>query len=208
MTALNEQVLVLNKNFTAIGIATVKRALCMLLGGVAEAVDVERAADGRDHRYSTYDFDSWVELSEFRDEFERDQYSFIQCVRMRLAAPLIVRLTGYGEYRKIKPRLSRRNIFARDDNTCQYCGKKTKLSELSIDHVVPKSRGGKLEWTNVACACTKCNVKKANRTPKEAAMKLIKVPRAPMHAFGVAKVGHWSWKHFVDEAYWCVELRD
>jgi len=208
MTALAEAVLVLNKNYAAIEVANARRAICLMYKGIAEAVDVEH--DGVNEKFYTYDFDSWREVSEFRAEFERDKYRWIKGVRYNIAVPSIVRLTDYSAFRKMEPKLTRRNLFARDKNTCQYCGKRAKTSELSIDHVTPKSRGGKLEWPNVVCACVKCNVKKANRTPKEAGMRLIRKPIVPKRAFVVSVPADrsMSWKHFIDAAYWNVELKD
>jgi 5-methylcytosine-specific restriction endonuclease McrA len=75
--------------------------------------------------------------------------------------------------------LSRKNIIRRDNYRCQYCGKKT--STLTIDHVIPKSRGGTDTWDNLVAACVKCNNKKGNRTPSEANMPLLKKPRKPNH---------------------------
>ncbi|MFZ9098645.1 MAG: HNH endonuclease, partial [Burkholderiaceae bacterium] len=73
----------------------------------------------------------------------------------------------------------RRNIFARDGSRCQYCGKRFPTSELSIDHVVPRSQGGKTTWTNVVTACRGCNHRKGNRTPEQARMPLLYVPYVP-----------------------------
>lgn len=201
MTALSEQVLVLNRNYSAIEVTDAKRALCLMFKGVAEAVDVEQ-----NKRFYNYDFKSWTELSEFKAEFEQDQHRWVRCVRDVIAIPEVIRLLGYAEYRRREPKMTRRNVFLRDKNICQYCGKRFKTSELSLDHIVPKSRGGKLTWDNIVCACVKCNTHKADRTPREAHMKLIKVPRAPKSQFGIPRMRFVSWKHFVDAAYWNTEL--
>lgn len=74
---------------------------------------------------------------------------------------------------------SRNNIFIRDDYTCQYCGKKLNREELTLDHVYPKSRLGPDIWENLVTCCKECNQKKANKTPKEAKMKLLKRPIRP-----------------------------
>ena len=90
--------------------------------------------------------------------------------------PLVIRLLNYIKYytKNISP--TRNRIYKRDDNQCVYCGSK---KQLTIDHVLPKSRGGKNEWTNLVTCCFKCNVKKANRTPEEANMKMTQVPYVP-----------------------------
>ena len=98
----------------------------------------------------------------------------------------------------------------RDGNRCQYCGHKFSSSELSLDHVIPLSRGGRSNWENVVCACLSCNVKKGNRSPHEASMKLIAQPKKPrwhpVGHFGSNKV-HPSWRNFLDLAYWNTELK-
>ena len=104
---------------------------------------------------------------------EDDSHNIWQDVK----APTVIRLRQFIRvpYRDIP--LSRKNIFQRDNNCCQYCGQKNK--KLSIDHVIPRSRGGKDNWENVITACLHCNVKKGNRTPEEAKMPLIKKPFIP-----------------------------
>lgn len=96
--------------------------------------------------------------------------------------PTVIRLRQFVRvpYRQVP--LTRRNIFHRDDHTCQYCG--CGHTTLSIDHVLPRSRGGSDTWENVATACLPCNVRKANRTPREAAMPLIRQPRRPSSSLG------------------------
>ena len=74
---------------------------------------------------------------------------------------------------------TRKNVWERDDGVCQYCGKELKLSEMTFDHVIPKVQGGKTRWDNIVSACLKCNTKKADKTPAQAGMKLLKRPIAP-----------------------------
>lgn len=95
-----------------------------------------------------------------------------------IPVPSVIRLTNYIRvpYREIP--LSRKNVLHRDDYTCQYCGKKMS-SSLTVDHIIPKSRGGRHYWDNVVTACLRCNNKKGNKTPKEANMSLIKSPKVP-----------------------------
>src|SRR5947208_16898797 len=85
----------------------------------------------------------------------------------------------YDRRSKQAMKFNRRNILARDNNQCQYCGKKFPTSELSLDHVVPRSQGGASTWENIVCACVACNVKKGGRTTKEANMHLIRQPEKP-----------------------------
>jgi 5-methylcytosine-specific restriction endonuclease McrA len=108
-------------------------------------------------------------------------------------------------------KFNRRNIFARDGNHCQYCGRKFPTAELSLDHVIPRSRGGKTTWTNVVCCCLSCNVKKGGRAPSQAGLKLqnkpVKPRRSPVVHVELSSSRYRSWKQFLDHAYWSVELK-
>jgi len=205
-SALNSHVLVLNKHYAAVRVISAKRAFCMLFKEIAEILSVE------DESYNSYDFDSWREISQYRAKYEREHHEWIRCVRFDLAVPRIIRLLSYDRLPRRSVKLNRRNIFARDRSRCQYCGKKFHTSELSLDHVVPRSQGGEVSWTNVVCACVKCNVKKGGRTPAQAHMKLISIPtkptRSPVIALRLTNDKYASWKQFLNAAYWEVELRD
>ncbi len=108
-------------------------------------------------------------------------------------------------------KLNRRNLFARDQNRCQYCGKRYATTELSLDHVIPRSQGGDNSWENIVCACIHCNVKKGGRTPQQAHMTLINHPvkpkRSPVLTIKLSDSKYASWKQFLDFAYWNVELK-
>ena len=80
---------------------------------------------------------------------------------------------------KKEVKFTRHNIFERDHNTCQYCGKVFDRKDLNLDHVIPRDRGGPTTWENIVCSCIKCNTQKANRTPQEAGMHLIRKPKRP-----------------------------
>lgn len=124
-----------------------------------------------------------AELVENRDGYK------IHSVNKSFPFPSVIRLSSYIKvpYKRIE--LSRKNIIRRDGYCCQYCG--TKTHELTIDHVIPKSRGGTDSWENLVSACKICNNKKGNRTPEEAGMPLIARPRKPNHILFI--------KHFVDK---------
>lgn len=204
-SALNSNVLVLNKHYAAIRVISARRAFCMLFKRIAEIVSVE------DEQYLSYDFNSWREVSEIRAKYERDRHEWIRCVRFELAVPRIVRLLIYDRLPRREVKFNRRNIYARDRNRCQYCGKRFPTSELSLDHVVPRRRGGVSNWHNIVCCCVKCNVRKGGRVPKEVGMKLITEPvkprRSPVIALELTGEKYASWKQFLDAAYWNVELR-
>lgn len=110
------------------------------------------------------------------EEYDHDVRSTYLVIKM----PAVVRLLrGFRRHRK-PVKFSRANIYGRDDYSCQYCGKKPPIEELTYDHVIPRSRGGLTNWTNIATACGPCNLKKADRTPAEARMKLRREPRQPV----------------------------
>ena len=205
-SALESHVLVLNKHYAAVRVVSARRAFCLLFKQIAEIVSVE------DESWQSYDFASWREISQLRARYERDHHEWIRCVRFELAVPRIIRLLFYDRLPRRPVKFNRRNIYARDRNRCQYCGRRYPTSELSLDHVVPRSRGGTTDWNNVVCCCVKCNVRKGGRIPSEAGMRLIGEPakprRSPAITLRVTSEKYASWKQFLDAAYWNVELRD
>jgi 5-methylcytosine-specific restriction endonuclease McrA len=208
--ALNANVLVLNKFYQAIRVINVKRAFSLLCREMAEVIHIETDARGQ-AKWHNLNFESWQELSALKKEFEPDEYDWIHTVRFAIAVPRIIRLLGYDKLPRQDVKFNRRNIYARDSNRCQYCGKKFSTTELSLDHVQPKSQGGKTTWDNIVCCCVKCNVKKGGRTPEQAHMHLIVKPtkpkRSPVINIRLADERYSSWKQFLDDAYWTVELK-
>lgn len=209
-SALNANVLVLNRFYQAIRIVNVRRAFTLLCKDLAEVIHIEAAADGG-QQWLNLDFLSWREMSELKREFEPHAFDWIHTVKLPLAVPRIIRLLGYDKLPRQDVKFNRRNIFARDSNRCQYCGKKFHTSELSLDHVIPRSQQGKTSWDNIVCCCIKCNVKKGGRTPVQAHMKLLSKPvkpkRSPVINMRLTDHRYASWKQFLDEAYWTVELK-
>jgi 5-methylcytosine-specific restriction endonuclease McrA len=204
--ALESSVLVLNRLYLAIHVVSAYRAFCLLSKNVAEVVDFE------DGQFVSYDFASWQELSEYRARhFQQVDGDWVRTVKRTIQVPRIIRLLYYDRIPRTSVKFNRRNIFARDNNTCQYCGRRFPTSELSLDHVIPRSRGGESTWENVVCACLECNVRKGGRTPKEAGMTLIRKPekpkRSPILAQKLTQAKYQSWKAFLSEAYWSVELK-
>ena len=205
ITGLDAKVLVLNKLYMAVRIVSARRAFRMLICDQAEVVHVDNG------RYITFDFESWAEISELQREFEPNAHDWVRTVRFEVAVPKVIRLLGYDRLPQQRVKLNRRNLFARDKNRCQYCGRHFPTSELSIDHVVPRSQGGEDSWENLVCACVRCNAKKGGRTPDQAHMKLHKKPirprRNPLVSVRLGNEKYESWKAFLDNAYWSVELR-
>ena len=203
--ALGLSVLVLNRSFMAVHITSVRRAISLLYRHIAEVVHIEEG------QFSAYSIDSWRELSSLHSEFRTPEQDWIRAVGYELQVPRVIRLTSCDRTPKHGLRFNRRNVFARDDNRCQYCGKRFPTSELSLDHVIPRSQGGLTSWENIVCACVRCNVRKGGKTPNEAHMSLIKQPvrpkRSPMLSIKLGNPKYASWKSFVDAAYWTVDLR-
>lgn len=206
-TALNASVLVLNRQYMAVHVVNVRRAFGLLINRLAEVIHVEEG------QFANYDFESWREISELRAAFKENSpdEDWIRSVNFEVCVPRVLRLLYYDRLPRQRLRLNRRNIFARDANQCQYCGKHFPTSELSLDHVLPTCRGGDASWENLVCACVKCNVRKGGRTPQEAGMKLIRKPvkpkRSPLLAMKLGNPKYASWKSFVDAAYWSVDLK-
>lgn len=207
-SSLNSQVLVLNKLWMAVRIVDARRALTLLANEVAEVIRVD------DGSYSGHDFEGWAEVSALRDKFAgpaSQDYEWVRTVRMHIAVPKIIRLLGYDKLPRQEVKLNRRNIYARDRNRCQYCGSHFSTSELSLDHVLPRSQGGGSSWNNLVCCCIRCNAKKGGRTPDQAHMRLIRKPvkpaRNPVISLRLGHDKYASWKQFLDNAYWSVELK-
>ncbi len=208
--SLDGNVLLLNAHYAALRVVSVRRAFTLLFKRdqarqpVAEVVHIE------DGRYVSYNFEGWAELSAFKREFEPAKYDWIRTVRLHLAVPRIIRVLTFAQLPRQDVKFNRRNIFARDGNTCQYCGRRFSTVELSLDHITPRSHGGPTNWENVVCACHACNVKKGGRTPQQAGVYLIRPPvkprRNPVVSIQLSDRRYASWKQFIDQAYWDVEL--
>jgi len=195
--ALQSNVLILNRLYLAIHVVSVRRAFCLLWKGMAEVVNIE------DDNYITYDFESWREISELKETLgERGENDdWILAINFSIQVPRVIRLLNYDRIPRNTVTFSRRNVFLRDGNLCQYCSKRFSIGHLSIDHVIPRSRGGKTTWENVVSACLKCNVRKGGRTPKEAGMKLPCRPsqpkRNPLFSYQLNSSKYACWKKFI-----------
>ena len=140
--ALNANVLVLNRFYQAIRVINVRRAFSLLCRELAEVVHIETDAAGQS-RWQNFNFDGWREISAAQGaNLSPMDYDWIHTVRFQIAVPRIIRLLGYDKLPRQDVKFNRRNIYARDSNRCQYCGKRMPTTELSLDHVVPKSQGG------------------------------------------------------------------
>jgi 5-methylcytosine-specific restriction endonuclease McrA len=203
---LEASVLVLNKLFIAVHIITVRRAFCLLCKDLAEVIHQE------DGQFASYDFATWREVSEYRAKhFRQEDDDWVRTANSEIQVPRVIRLLTYEKLPRQTVKFNRRNIFARDNNQCQYCGKRYPTSELSLDHVIPRSQGGLSSWENIVCACVSCNVRKGGRTPRQAHMSLIRKPekprRSPVLNQKLTHRKYESWKTFLENAYWNVELK-
>jgi 5-methylcytosine-specific restriction endonuclease McrA len=197
---LNQHVLVLNRLWQAVNVCTARRALTLLFQGHAQVV-----LDRNDGSFQTFNFGEWMDLSAQEPHPES-----VRTVSFRLRVPRVILLLVYDHLPKKEVKFTRHNIFERDKNTCQYCGTTCDRKDLNLDHVIPRDRGGPTTWENIVCSCIECNTLKANRTPQEAGMHLIRKPKRPKWRpfvqINFSLNQHDSWKHFVDLAYWNVEL--
>lgn len=157
--------LVLNRSWQPIHVTTVVRALVMLWNDSARVVDPE------DYRF--YTWPEWTALPSVEGR------PCIRSAHARIRVPEVVALQHFDRMPTSAVAFSRRNVARRDHFTCQYCGTQPGVSDLTIDHVVPRAHGGQSSWTNCVAACAACNARKADRTPEQAGMRLRKIPVRP-----------------------------
>ncbi|MBM3822354.1 MAG: HNH endonuclease [Verrucomicrobia bacterium] len=185
-------VLVLNRNWQAMNIRTPQEAFCQMATNVATALEI----DGENH-IRPVTWDEWITLP------IRDGDNAVQTVRGAIRVPTVIVAMNFAKVPKKRPKLCAKTIRERDGNRCQYSGKLLRPDEGSLDHVLPRSRGGKDAWDNLVWADKAVNAKKGNRLPHEAGLQLLTLPRAPKelpvtalirNAYGIV-----DWKMFVKE---------
>ena len=197
---LNTPVLVLNKFFFPVDTTSVKRAFLMLYVGAAKAVD---------SNYETFDFESWSEISTLKNS------DAIRTVSRIIKIPRVIIVLRYDKVPNKEVKFNRYNIFKRDKSECQYCRKPYPRNELTIDHVYPKSLGGKTVWENVVCCCISCNRKKGSKILSDTNMTLKVKPNKPswelLSNLYLQTIKFDEWKPFlssVETSYWNVELEE
>ncbi|MDP6461296.1 MAG: HNH endonuclease [Gemmatimonadota bacterium] len=193
--ALERPALVLNRNWVPIHQTTGRHALVLLYKAVVRAVN---PVDCSLHR-----FGSWSDLR------VSDDAAVVSSVSFRIIVPDIVVLDSFSKIPRRRVPFNRRNLFERDRSTCQYCGKHEDPETMTIDHILPRSRGGTSSWKNCVIACVHCNLKKRDRTPREAGMLLARTPVLPTWSpkllmRRLPRLA--SWERVIGEAYWSVEL--
>jgi 5-methylcytosine-specific restriction endonuclease McrA len=198
---------VLNRSYVAVRVVSVRRAFVMLFRDAAEVIHVEDGA------YANYDFQSWCELSQLWTREIAACHShadWVRAVNFSILAPRIIRLLLFDQVPRQSVRLNRRTLFARDGNRCQYCGDSYPNSQLSLDHVTPRSRGGDTCWENVVTCCLTCNSRKGDRTPQEAGMSLRIRPTRPKHnpmlKIKLGNPRYHIWRPFLSQAGCTIEV--
>jgi len=192
-------VLVLNRNWQAINIRTPQDAFCQMATNVATALDIELGDGDSAQALRPVTWDEWITLP------VREGDHAVRTARGAIRVPTVIVAVNFAKVPKKRPKLCAKNIRERDGNRCQYTGRLLHPDEGSLDHVLPRSRGGKDEWENLVWSSKDVNARKGNRLPHEAGLKLLSVPRAPKelpvtallrNAHGVAE-----WKLFlIDKA--------
>lgn len=162
--------LVLNRSYLPVHVTSARRAFALLFKRSAEAVAVTGAG------VATFDVEAWLEADGAIAEADDD---YVATVTRRVRVPRIVRLLGYDRLPRRRVRFSRRNVLARDHYRCQYCGVRLGAGDLTLDHVVPRAKGGRHAWTNVVACCRSCNRSKGRRSLAQAGMRLRRAPRMP-----------------------------
>ena len=176
-------VLVLNRNWQAINVRTPQEAFCMMATNVATGLEIEFELEPdsrrnppsalRTRNIRPVTWEEWITLP------IREQDEAVRTARGRIRVPTVIVAANYAKVPKKRPKLCARTIRERDGNRCQYTGRVLRPDEGSLDHVVPRSRGGKDAWENLVWSAKEVNQKKADRLPHEAGLKLLSVPRAP-----------------------------
>lgn len=157
--------LVLNKGWTPISIMPVKKAITKVMSNLAMILDTES--------YLLYSLEEWMTLPVNEGEL------FIPTSSRKVRVPEIIVLSDYDKLPQREVKLSRRNLLIRDNYSCQYTGKRINMETATMDHVIPRSKGGGSTWENLVMCCLEVNAKKADRTPEEAGLKLTKKPERP-----------------------------
>jgi 5-methylcytosine-specific restriction endonuclease McrA len=142
---LHSPVLVLNATYEPVNVTPARRAIVLVLKGVATT--------------------------------EEENGSFVHSARLAVRIPSVIRLTEFRRIPYQTRALSRKNILMRDRYTCQFCSRVLPAGELTLDHVIPRSRGGHTDWDNLVACCHSCNNRKGDRLPEEAGLRLMRPPR-------------------------------
>jgi 5-methylcytosine-specific restriction endonuclease McrA len=161
-------VLVLNRNWQAIDVKTPADSFCMMAAGNATALDINVGEN-----MNPTSWDDWLSLP------VRESDNAVWTVHGPVRVPTVLVLARYDKVPKRRPKLSGKGIWERDGGVCQYTGRKLGRDEGNIDHIMPRSRGGKTTWDNCVLADKRINSRKADRTPDEVGLRLMRKPSPP-----------------------------
>ncbi|MGA8659847.1 MAG: HNH endonuclease [Chthoniobacterales bacterium] len=161
-------VLVLNRNWQAIDVKSPAQAFCMMANGNATGLDIQEATDMRPVKWH-----EWLQLPVRPEDFS------VRTVRGPIRVPTVLVLARYSKVPRRRPKLSGKGIWVRDGGRCQYTGRTLGPHEGNIDHIIPRSRGGRTSWENCVLADKRVNSLKGNRLPEEVGLELRKTPEQP-----------------------------
>lgn len=183
-------VLVLNKSYIPIHIITWQKCMSLI---------VQEAAKPLDRDFVTYDIQDWFTFSKLNND-----YPYIQTVKHRICIPEVIVLKTFNKLPTRDVKYSRQTLFQRDKFRCAYCGNSFQREQLTVDHIIPRSKGGHSNWGNTVSCCKPCNSVKADRTPEQANMKLLVKPKKPIWISPLSEIkpNHpcKSWLKFMDRA--------
>ena len=188
------RVLVLYRLWQPVNIVGVLRAMNLLFRGRASAVHAEGEGS-----HQVFPAAEWLEHSLRHPPRSADG---VRSACMLIRVPRVLLLGEYDRVPRREIRFSRRNVYLRDEHTCQYCGRQLREEELNLDHVVPRDVGGRTNWENIVTACIRCNARKANRQPEQAGMTLRRAPTRPrwrlVTASALSEDELAAWKSFLE----------
>lgn len=198
---LSRRVLVLNRLWQPVNICGARRAFSLLFKDAAQVVFRD------DGIFATYGFNDWQGI-----EWGDCGGDFVSSVSLRIRVPEIILLARYDELPLKDVKLTRKNVYLRDKNSCQYCGVTFRERDLNLDHVIPRRLGGGTIWTNIVCSCIPCNLRKGEKTPEAAGIKLVRTPKkphwSPFNRIAFRKGEHSVWEHFLSPALWKVQISE
>ena len=185
--------LILNRLYIPIHIVSWKRSVSLLYQGLAKSLDQDLIP---------YEYEEWIKYTTL-PTFDETFYNFVHSSTVTLAVPDILVLKEYDRLPRRDVKYSRENLFQRDGQKCAYCGKKFKRDELTVDHILPRSKGGDNSWKNLITSCKKCNNIKADRTPMDAGMPLLFKATEPRWSNSFSKIANRpdirpNWSKFLD----------
>lgn len=194
MGVLNDPTLVLNRNWQPVTFMPVQTCIVSVMRDMASILDTKD--------YLLMSFEEWTD-HHHKDADQIEETRWIRTPSMKILAPEVIILKKFGERPLRRVVFNRPNLARRDDYTCQYCGVTLGERKLTVEHILPRSRGGKTDWLNCVIACGDCNSKKADFLPSEIGMRLMSTPRQPQWTPKLALPGNTrtrqSWRPFLEK---------